>query len=88
MLDKENGIVRKTLVNLSLASYRNNFASRSAGHHSILQGRNPNHPPSEVQEQPRNDATLLGKIAKMSEVSLEQLREELQSFSQVHKEIS
>ena len=36
----------------------------------------------------RNDATLLSKIAKMSEVSLEQLRDELQSFCQVYKEMS
>ena len=43
---------------------------------------------SEVQEQLRNDATLLSKIAKISEVSLEQLREELQPFFQVYKEIS
>ena len=41
-----------------------------------------------MQEQLRNKATLLSKIAKMSEVSLEQLQEELQSFSQVFKEIS
>ena len=43
---------------------------------------------SEVQKQLRNDATLLSKIEKMSEVSLEQLREESQPFSQVYKEIS
>ena len=41
MLDKG----KCTLVKLSLASCRHNFASRSAGHHSILQGRNPFHQP-------------------------------------------
>ena len=42
---------------------------------------------SEMQEQLGKDPTPLSKIAKMSEVSLGQLREELQSFSHVYKEI-
>ena len=45
ILGKENC----TLVKLLLASYKHNFASWSAGHHSILQGRNLfNHPPSKL----------------------------------------
>ncbi len=42
----------------------------------------------EVEEQLRNDPKLFSKIAKMSEVNLAQLRQELQSFTQVYKEIS